>query len=334
MIPLANVRRAFAFLAVGGLATLGPPGADGPLGTLGGAPLHAQEPDLSTKVVDVDGLPTRYHAAGLERRERGEPVVVFQSGGGGDLTDWTQVLAGLPNSAAILAYDRPGLGGTSAPEGPLSLELVSDHLRGLLEVLEIPPPYILVGHSWGGPLILDYAERHPEEVAGSIYVDPFQFLRPTREEERELVMRAAGASDAEADSLWREMEAWEEAASGMPEGLPPGVAAEFRLITDYGEAAPGARIPPPSHPVNVLLAMKPVAPPPFPDWLDPMEWFRVERAYTRGRFEEWLRDNPDAVVLGLPESGHSVPAEAPHAIVEAIDAMRRVIGGEAPGGLL
>jgi parallel beta-helix repeat protein len=100
---------------------------------LGTPTLHAQVPGVSTQTIDVDGISTRYHTAGLQTRQSGQPVVVLQSGGGGTpLERWAGVLAGLEDRAAVLAHDRPGSRGTSSPEGPLTLALVSEQLHDLI----------------------------------------------------------------------------------------------------------------------------------------------------------------------------------------------------------
>jgi pimeloyl-ACP methyl ester carboxylesterase len=42
----------------------------------------------------------------------------------------------------------------------------------VLRTLNVPPPYILVGHSWGGVLIQYFAAEHQGEVVGLLYIDP------------------------------------------------------------------------------------------------------------------------------------------------------------------
>jgi thioesterase domain-containing protein len=49
---------------------------------------------------------------------------------------------------------------------------VARDLGGLLQGLEIPPPYVLVGHSLGGLHIRAFAKLYPEEVAGLVFIDP------------------------------------------------------------------------------------------------------------------------------------------------------------------
>lgn len=293
---------------------------------LGATALHAQSPPVYTEMIDVDGIATRYHTAGLETRRPGQPVVVLQSGGGGTpVENWAGVLAGLQGRAAVLAYERPGIGGTSSPEEPLTLTLVKDHLRDLLKALQIAPPYILVGHSWGGLLILDYASRHPDEVAGSIYVDPFTFLQAP-DDQREII-RALAPKDQDADSLWAEMQAMWEAQTAMFDRMPPGVRAEMELIVNFAEEGSRRDAVPPGHPITVLLAFRPMPGPwpPFPEWLDPMEFFLAERELTRTQFEKWIEGHANASVRVLPESSHLIPDEAPEAIVEAIDGILQTL---------
>lgn len=296
--------------------------------------LHAQVPGVSTQTIDVDGISTRYHTADLETRQAGQAVVVLQSGAGGTpIEAWAGVLAGLEGRAAVLAYERPGIGGTSAPDEPLTVALVNGHLEDLLEALEIAPPYILVGHSWGGALILDYGVRHPDDVAGSIYVDPITFLN-TQEDFRALLGGFA-ASEEEADDLWTEHKAMgEREQQAMEDRMPPGVVAELELITTYMEGESGRDAVPPEHPITVLLGFRPMPgpPPPFPEAVDPMEFFRRERELARSKFEAWLENHPNATVRVLPETSHLVPREAPEAIVEAIERLLQALREEAGPG--
>lgn len=46
-----------------------------------------------------------------------------------------------------------------------------DDLRAVLDAAELEPPYVLMGHSWGGLVARLFAHRHPEQVAGIVLVD-------------------------------------------------------------------------------------------------------------------------------------------------------------------
>lgn len=112
-----------------------------------GARIHLYShaaPDAAFDVVLIHGTPGD---AGVFRRQFAEP---------------------LPG-ANLLAYDRPGFGG-SAP-GPARPSL--DHQVAVLaELLPAGPPrpVILVGHSYGAPVALEAAIRHPDRVAAALLV--------------------------------------------------------------------------------------------------------------------------------------------------------------------
>ena len=67
--------------------------------------------------------------------------------------------------------------------GAHTLQQSNQDLQALLTQSQLKPPYVLVGHSYGGWLIRDYAARHPEQIAGLVFVDAAperldQSLRP------------------------------------------------------------------------------------------------------------------------------------------------------------
>ncbi|MFD8383907.1 alpha/beta fold hydrolase [Streptomyces sp. NPDC059679] len=99
------------------------------------------------------------------------PTVVFENGMACPATEWGWVLAELGSSTGYVAYDRPGIGWSAAASVPRDAEWSSAGLRGLLAAVDARPPFLLVGHSVGGVLIRCFARRHPELVAGLVFVD-------------------------------------------------------------------------------------------------------------------------------------------------------------------
>jgi pimeloyl-ACP methyl ester carboxylesterase len=78
-------------------------------------------------------------------------------------------------------------------------------LRLLLRGAGIPPPYVVVGHSWGGLLARIFAHVYPRETAGVVLVDAttFPYLTPAvaarlpRKETREGIDIAATIAESE-----------------------------------------------------------------------------------------------------------------------------------------
>src|SRR5687767_10234885 len=115
--------------------------------------LRAQATGSSTRIVTVDGLSMRVRSQGLDQRRTGQAVVVLEAGAGNGLEAWDPVFSNIAEIAPVIAYDRRGLG-QSQPDGqPQTLRHVADTLHSLLSTLQVRPPYVMVGQSYGGILI-------------------------------------------------------------------------------------------------------------------------------------------------------------------------------------
>lgn len=99
------------------------------------------------------------------------PTVVFENGPGGMGIDWSLVAADTSQFASTVSYDRAGLGWSDPGERPRDINRLVAELRETLGAIEASPPYVLVGHSYGGLIARAYAYTHPEEVAGLVLVD-------------------------------------------------------------------------------------------------------------------------------------------------------------------
>jgi pimeloyl-ACP methyl ester carboxylesterase len=115
----------------------------------------------------------------FERLGQAGPVIVFESGLGEDMRRWEQVARSLAACARVVLYDRLGIG-RSGPRTGASVLLagsVVQQLAALLQAIEAPPPYILVGHSLGGFYMQAFARDRPHEVAAVVLIDsasPFE----------------------------------------------------------------------------------------------------------------------------------------------------------------
>lgn len=99
------------------------------------------------------------------------PLVLFEAGMSAPAAEWLPVQRPVAAAARTLSYDRAGYGGSDADAHDRTLERMVDDLTALLEATGETAPVLLVAHSWGGPIIRLFAQRHPKRVAGIVFVE-------------------------------------------------------------------------------------------------------------------------------------------------------------------
>ena len=105
-----------------------------------------------------------------ERHGEGAPVVVCEAGMGLSRNSWGAVVPRVAASTTIVIYDRSGLGRSAPDPARRDLARLASDLNDLLDQLD-PGPFVLVGHSWGGPIVRRAAARQPERIVGLVLVD-------------------------------------------------------------------------------------------------------------------------------------------------------------------
>jgi pimeloyl-ACP methyl ester carboxylesterase len=101
----------------------------------------------------------------------GSPTVILEAGFGGNSNDWSEVEGPLGRATRTCAYDRAGLGSSLPLRGVHDAAAEIADLSRLLDDADIPPPYVLVGHSYGGLLVRLFAHANPFATAGIVLVD-------------------------------------------------------------------------------------------------------------------------------------------------------------------
>ena len=83
---------------------------------------------------------------------------------------WGAVVPLLVERCTVVAYDRSGLGASPVDPAPRNLDRLVGDLGDVLDQCG-DGPFVLVGHSWGGPIVRCAASRAPDRVAGIVLVD-------------------------------------------------------------------------------------------------------------------------------------------------------------------
>lgn len=242
------------------------------------------------------------------------PGVVLESGMAGNFLDWTKVQPALSPSRRVCAYDRAGAGFSSRTARPRTAADITEELHALVRAAEVPRPFVIAGHSFGGLLAISYARQFPADVAGLVLVDsmvPDQFARFAKAgvelnlDPHMVLGRTAGAAAAYGLPQALRAEAIDLATADKARVF---VVREMSFMVASAEQVRDAGLP--RLPSRVLVH-------------GDHEW---DGAYPDGRMERTWTDLQDemARAIGAPppivaaNSGHQIALDAPDLVVAAI----------------
>jgi len=115
--------------------------------------------------ISADGVPISY-----EVRGRGEPALVFIHGWCCDRSYWKEQLPHFAKKYEVVAIDLAGHGGSGLNRKKWTMEAFGKDVVAVVNKLSLEQ-VILVGHSLGGPVILEAGSMMPKCVIGLIGVD-------------------------------------------------------------------------------------------------------------------------------------------------------------------
>jgi pimeloyl-ACP methyl ester carboxylesterase len=151
------------------------------------------------KMIDVGGFRMHLYCVG-----QGSPAVILDSGLSDTWLHWYKVQPQVAQFTRVCSYDRAGLGWSDPSPKPRTSRVIAEELHTLLMKAEVRPPFVLVGHSFGGLNVRMYASLYPSDVAGMVLVDA---CHP--EQNQRL---------ADAGNPWLEAMLWQKRL--MPFGIP------------------------------------------------------------------------------------------------------------------
>jgi pimeloyl-ACP methyl ester carboxylesterase len=118
-------------------------------------------------MIDVGGFRLHLNCAG-----QGRPTVVLDAALGGSSVSWALVQPEMARLTRVCSYDRAGFGWSDGAPGPRTVGRIVDELRTLLDRAGEAPPFVLVGHSFGGLVMRVFATRYRADTLGVVLVDP------------------------------------------------------------------------------------------------------------------------------------------------------------------
>jgi pimeloyl-ACP methyl ester carboxylesterase len=127
---------------------------------------NAQAPSAPGKLVDIGSYRLHVNCTG-----KGRPTVVVEAGLGDFSFDWALVQSRVARFTRICTYDRAGYAWSDPGPMPRTFAQLNLELRDALAKLGERGPFVLVGHSFGGPVVRNFAALYPQDVAGMVLVD-------------------------------------------------------------------------------------------------------------------------------------------------------------------
>jgi pimeloyl-ACP methyl ester carboxylesterase len=124
----------------------------------------------------------------LLEKGSGNSTVLFEAGIAATNLNWFHIQEAVSSFAFTASYDRSGLGWSTPCRTARTPANIAVELHQMLEQAGIKPPYILVGHSFGGLVMRRFALNYPAEVTSIVLVDPMRCeewppLNPSKQSE-------------------------------------------------------------------------------------------------------------------------------------------------------
>lgn len=201
--------------------------------------------------MEINGLKVEVYISGLENNKEGKPAIIFENGRGSNFDLWKGVITEVSKESTVFAYNRPRIGKSDDDKAPPRMKHIADNLRKLLKKMDLKPPYLLVGHSFGAAYIRSYASYYPNEVAGLIFVDPHDFTK--KKGFGRLPYEEIGLSEHQIDSIFNTHKTY---LNQFIENGPKRHVEEVKIQVELSETGHEEcnRVPFPDIPVHFLVS--------------------------------------------------------------------------------
>ncbi|MES1928117.1 hydrolase [Salinisphaera dokdonensis CL-ES53] len=278
------------------------------------------------RFVDTDAGRVQLTCSG-PAADPGEPTVILDSGLGDSALVWSRLQPMIAESLPVCSYDRPGYGESDAALPPRTSAVIVHELHDLLERAGIAPPYLLVGHSFGGWNMQLFAARFSQDTAGLVLVDSSQVNQIARYE-TELGVRIAPTGVFHISIN-----------SHVPPNLAPAEAAQARALSHdpvtwrtahhelagFRESEHQVAIAPPLPDIPIVVVSRGARIGTSADYPPASErlWRRLQ--------QEYVDAHPGTVHFIARDSGHYIQLEQPALVARAVCLVAERAGTFTPG---
>ena len=299
----------------------------------------ATEFPVTGELVDIGGRRIQ-----LDCRGFGKPTVVFESGLDliGSLS-WATIHDQIAKTTRACAYSRAGIMWSDPSGGAQNGKTIAEDLHLTLLNAGEKPPYVLVGHSMGGPYIMIYTKYFGPEVAGLVFVDAshpdeverLKAITPLTQPVWMRLMAKAGAAlawtgmtrgivvpllEKSARAYWR-LNTWPAFVSHAVLAYTPACLNSMLNETDAFEeslAEAGTARQLNDRPVFVLTGMEPLS-------AEILAYFKLTPVQGRHYQEIWKSMHDDEASWStqsqhqvLFDAGHYIQFDQPDAVISAV----------------
>jgi pimeloyl-ACP methyl ester carboxylesterase len=264
---------------------------------LGGSLLACGSPNAVRPTALIDGL-VAVNGARMHIRciGHGPQTVVFIPGFNDSGTNWDAIEGTISEAARVCSYARYGTGSSDPPPASQTFATQAHDLQALLQTANEPGPFVLVGHSFGGPEAVAFAAAYTDDVTGLLLIDASPVSWPAAVcEVREDGTKAAAALIENCAS--------QIDPSKNDERLDALKAfSEVAQITNLG-----------TMPMTVMTA----AEHPF-DGLNPTIAQRLNDTWNDGQ-RDWATLSTRATLVTVPDTGHYIQLDQPSTVIEQLE---------------
>jgi pimeloyl-ACP methyl ester carboxylesterase len=260
---------------------------------------------MTGQLIDVGG-----HRLHLNCTGSGSPTVVLQPGGGDFSSAMARIAPAVAAHTRVCVYDRAGRGWSEPADSPQDATRIASDLHTLLQRGNVPGPYVLAGHSFGGLYVLTHADHYPGDAAGMVLIDSTN--PATDADSAKATAYDSGSYDAITDRV---------AALGA-------VAARLGLVRMLGSFGYGDLPPQPRDEVRAKTATADYA----SGWID--EFVQANASGAEAAMLTDFGDKPLVVLTAGAETDATHDAAQNKLATMSTDSSHRVVEGASHAGLI